>query len=91
MRIAVTRLRGFKYAFHGIDVVEYLPGEHDVPQSVADLAIREGWAVAVAAAAEAPVAPAAVEVQSAPAAAEAPAAPGAQVASRGRRGGRRGA
>lgn len=48
MRINVTRPGGFKYAFHGIHVVEYLPGVSDVPQEVADCAISEKWAVPVA-------------------------------------------
>ena len=49
MKIDVTRPGGFKYAFHGVDVVEYRQGVHDVPQEVADLALAEKWASPVAA------------------------------------------
>ncbi|HXT31371.1 MAG TPA: hypothetical protein VN716_18865 [Vicinamibacterales bacterium] len=65
MRINVTRPGGFKYAFHGVDVHEYLPGIVEVPQEVADLAVAEKWAetVIVPPAADSPpsTAPAVVE------------------------------
>lgn len=69
MRINVTRPGGFKYAFHGINVVEYAEGLRDVPQEVAELALQEGWCVAAGAAPAA----AAVRTPAVPAAAESPA------------------
>ena len=42
MRIKVTK--PFKYAHHGVDVVHYDVGMHDVCKRCADIAIAEGWA-----------------------------------------------
>lgn len=64
-------IKPFKYAFHGIDVVEYAPGLCELPEEVASLAVPEGWAEPV-------------KTQSAPPAA--PPARGGRRGARGRRG-----
>jgi hypothetical protein len=37
---------GFKYAFRGVEVVEFEASteEQDIPEEVADLAVEQGWA-----------------------------------------------
>ena len=37
---------GFKYAFRGVEVVEYTASEEeqDLPDEVSDLAVQQGWA-----------------------------------------------
>lgn len=44
---AITITKPFKYAFRGVEVVEFGVGEQDVPGEVAEIAVREGWAVSV--------------------------------------------
>lgn len=41
VRCEVTR--AFRFAHEGIRVVDYAPGEQDLPKEVAELAIGEGW------------------------------------------------
>jgi len=41
----ITITQSFKYAFRGVEVVEFGVGEQDVPDEVAEIAVREGWAV----------------------------------------------
>lgn len=40
----VEVIRSFDFAHEGIRVVRYVPGVQDLPEEVAGLAIREGWA-----------------------------------------------
>jgi len=44
MLIKITRPGGIRFSHHGWDVVEYAPGECDVPEEVATLALAEKWA-----------------------------------------------
>ncbi len=42
--IKIKVLKPFSYAYDGIKLVHYAPGEHKVLKECADVAIQEGWA-----------------------------------------------